>query len=296
MLELLFDGGFLEALDGKMFSSPLDTPLRSVTMNEEISVHLKEAPKVPSCPIRVLWVGAGGLGCTTALVMAKSAHLLPFSIEGLVVDDDVVSAENLHRQWLYQEEDIGQSKAPLFAKRVEEIAASKGMRWKIRWLQARVLPENALSLIESCDLVIEGADNFSTKFLVADAARLAKKPVVHAGVVRWFGYALASGPEGKPCLRCLFEDIPRGRPDTCAISGVVGPLVALVGALQTKLAIELAMGIGGSTYIHLDALRGGSIRRRPLRLREDCPGCAPNPKITSIREELYLPPCEDWSG
>ncbi len=242
---------------------------------------------------RVLVVGAGGLGCASGLVLARSATALgPLAIT--VIDDDVVSADNLHRQLFFRDEDVGQPKGPLFARRLVEEARSAGAtRVSVEPLDGRLIPSNARSLVREHDLVLEGADNYATKFLVSDAARIERKRAIHAGVVRWVGYALATGPESRPCYRCLFEDLPRGRPDTCALAGVVGPLVALVGAIQAELAIGVLSGRAEpGRYVHVDALRGGAIRERPLRWRPDCPSCGERASLDAITPDRYVgSPC-----
>jgi molybdopterin/thiamine biosynthesis adenylyltransferase len=242
---------------------------------------------------RVLVVGAGGLGCAAGLVLARSAHHLPRPLAVTVIDDDVVSADNLHRQLFFDETDIGAPKAPRFAARFRREALAHGAdRVEVSHVEARLVPANARALIAEHDLVIEGADNFATKFLVADAARLESRPVVHAGVVRWAGYALATGPESRPCYRCLFEDLPREQPDTCAISGVVGPLVALVGALQAELALAwlLERPDASARFVHVDALRGGPIRSRRLAWRPACVTCGERPSVEDLDPTRYVQP------
>lgn len=241
-------------------------------------------------PFRVLFVGAGGLGCASGLVLARSAgHLPPLAVT--VIDDDVVSADNLHRQLFFEDADVGVAKGPRFVTRLlEEARAHGGRGVTAEAVHDRLVPENARALIAAHDLVIEGADNFATKFLVSDAARLERRPVIHAGVVRWAGYALSTGPESQPCYRCLFEDLPRDQPDTCAISGVVGPLVALVGALQAELAIAHLLGRAEARFVHVDALRGGAIRRRALRPRATCSSCGERASLHAIDASQYLQP------
>src|SRR5690606_5123042 len=113
---------------------------------------------------------------------------------------------------------------------------------ELRAVRARLRPAEAAELLADEDLVIEGADNFATKFLAADAARLRGVPSVHAGAVRWSGWAFMSAANAAdgPCLRCVFEDIPRGRADTCATAGVMGPVVGVVAALQSALVLSHA--------------------------------------------------------
>ena len=242
---------------------------------------------------RVLVVGAGGLGCAAGLVLARSARHLALRLAVTVIDDDVVSPDNLHRQLFYGDGDVGAPKAPRFVERFLEEAHRHGARSiEAQHRELRIVPNNARALIREHDLVIEGADNFATKFLVSDAARLEARPVVHAGVVRWAGYALATGPQSRPCYRCLFEDLPREQPDTCAISGVVGPLVALVGALQAELALSILLGRAdaGGRFVHVDAKRGGTIRARRLAWRPACESCGERPSLREIEAERYSQP------
>lgn len=239
---------------------------------------------------RILFVGAGGLGCASGLVLAESAAVLP-PMSITVIDDDVVSADNLHRQLFFEDADVGRAKGPRFVERFLDTAHRRGAREvTARDVADRLVPDNARALIAAHDVVVEGADNFATKFLVADAARLERKPVIHAGVVRWAGYALSTGAESRPCYRCLFEDLPRDQPDTCAIAGVVGPLVALVGALQAELLIERLIGRATPRLVHVDALRGGALRSRPLRARADCPSCGERASLHEIDASHYVQP------
>lgn len=260
--------------------------IRSMPIGE---VQPNENARSSREPWRLLFVGAGGLGTCSARVLAHAAHRLAAPLAVTVVDDDRVAPENLHRQVLYRPRDVGRPKAPLFAQRFAEIASERGASVSAVALETRFTPENARDLVRTHDLVVEGSDNFATKFLVADAARLESRAVVHAGVVRWVGYALASGPEGSPCLRCLFEDLPRGQPDTCAVAGVVGPVVALVAALQARLLVGVLAGIEPSfaTLVHVDALRGGPIRVRSLRKRALCSTCGPGSTLRAIDPDAY---------
>jgi adenylyltransferase/sulfurtransferase len=156
--------------------------------------------------------------------------------------------------------------------------------------ESRILPDTALELVHGFDLVLEGADNFATKFLCADACSLAGVPLVQAGAVRWVGWALASVPAQSACLRCVFEDIPQGREDTCAQSGVVGPVVGVLGALQAALAIRLLRGevaAAGVLYSY-DGL-AGSLRSRAVRRRPTCDLCAG--VISDTNSSRYAPEC-----
>src|SRR5690606_29960364 len=106
-------------------------------------------------------------------------------------------------------------------------------------VRSRFLPDNARELTEAVDVVIEGSDNYATKFLAADAARLCGRPVVHGAAVGWRGTAWAVSAEGRPCYRCLFEDLPSGEHLSCDSAGVVGPLPGFIGALMADQALSI---------------------------------------------------------
>lgn len=226
---------------------------------------------------RVLLIGAGGLGSPAALVLARSGGM-----ELTIVDDDVVDETNLHRQLLFEDADVGREKHERAAARLAREGA------EVRAVRGRFLPSNALELARAHDLVVEGADNFATKFLAADACAIAGVPIVQAGAVRWSGWALASRP-GSACLRCVFEDIPRDRVETCAEAGVIGSVVGVLGALEAALAIRIARGdarAAGELWSY-DAL-AGRLRARRVRRRQGCPLCAGT--IRELTQERYAPP------
>lgn len=245
-------------------------------------------------------VGAGGLGAAAGLVLARSGvgHIT-------VLDDDRVDVSNLHRQLLFDGAAVGHHKAPLAATRLQDEAKAHGHTTTTACVIERALPDTVCDLLTGHDLVIEGADNYATKFMTADAARLLGLPVVHAGAVRWVGWAKATagktGRTGKtvktgttsdapgPCLRCIFEDIPRGQPDTCASAGVVGPVVGVLGAIQAALALRLLGGEPGAAHElwNYRAL-AGTLRRRSIGANPNCPLCAG--EIASMDPERYAPP------
>jgi adenylyltransferase/sulfurtransferase len=145
-----------------------------------------------------------------------------------------------------------------------------------------------MELLSDHTLVVEGADNLATKFLVADAAHLAGVPAVQAGAIRWAGWAFCALPRSA-CLRCLFEDIPRDRVETCAEAGVVGPVVGVLGGLEAALVLRLLQGeCPGGELWHYDALRG-ALRKTLVRRRSDCPLCAG--EIQDLRMERYTAAC-----
>ncbi|HJL00005.1 MAG TPA: ThiF family adenylyltransferase [Polyangiaceae bacterium LLY-WYZ-15_(1-7)] len=236
----------------------------------------------------VLLVGAGGLGSPAARVLALAG------VGRLtVVDDDVVDDTNLHRQILYRDEDVGRPKAPAAAARLRELAASAGHAPELQAIEGRFLPTTAAELLRGVDLVVEGADNFATKFLTCDACAIHGVPLVQAGAVRWSGWALACPRPGAtdhaPCMRCVFEDIPRDRVETCAEAGVVGPVVGVLGAVQARLALRLlrAEDVAGALWSY----RGlaGALRRSRVRPRTDCPHAEGS--IRDLRSERYAATC-----
>jgi molybdopterin-synthase adenylyltransferase len=233
---------------------------------------------------RVLLVGAGGLGCAAARVLVESG------VGALtVLDDDCVELSNLQRQTLFNDADVGAPKASLAAERLTSLARDAGHKSVIVAREIRVLPENARNLLNGYDLVLEGADNFATKFLVADACALNRVPLVQAGAVRWVGWALASLPGRSACLRCVFEDMPRGEQDTCAGAGVIGPVVGALGALQAALALRLLRAdetAAGELWSY--AALAGTLRRRPVRRQARCPLCAG--RIEELELNRYAPP------
>jgi len=234
-------------------------------------------------PQRVLVVGLGGLGCPVATVLGRAA-----GVELWLCDDDVVDLSNLHRQTLYGDADVGHDK--LSAAQAALVAAGCAAE-RIRLVRSRLLPDNARQLVSQVDLVVEGADNFATKFLAADAAKLEGKPVVHGAAVRLVGTAWAVAASGAPCYRCLFEDVPPGAQQGCNEAGVLGPVVGFCGALMADLALRVLSGDAtafGSLYTfsaHPDRLRQVEAPRRP-----DCPLCGSTPSISDIQEARYTNP------
>jgi len=228
---------------------------------------------------RVLVVGAGGLGSPVLRLLAQSAveHVT-------LVDDDVVEESNLHRQTLFTEKDLGRPKTECAMERLLEASP----KLSVSVVDGRFVPSTAMKLLAGHTLVVEGADNLATKFLVADAAHLAEIPAVQAGAVRWNGWAWCALPDSA-CLRCLFEDLPRDRVETCAEAGVVGPVVGVLGGLQAALVFRLLAGErpGGELW-HYHGLEG-VLRKAWVRRRSDCPLCTG--EIRDLRMERYAAAC-----
>lgn len=233
--------------------------------------------------MRVLLLGAGGLGCASALALARSGADLALTF----VDPDRVEIGNLHRQVLFGPHDVGAPKAERAAAAVAALSAG---RIAARGIAARFEPVGALALLREHDVVIEGTDRYEAKFLAADAARLADVPIVHAGVVGWSGWAMACLPGRTACLRCVFEDVPHGAPvATCAEHGVIGPVVGVLGTLQAALALRLLAGLEADGAILRYDARSGTARRSAVRRRSGCTLCGEAPTIRDLRGERYAP-------
>lgn len=231
------------------------------------------------CDARVLVVGAGGLGCPAAMVLARAG----VGTIGLA-DDDAVDVTNLHRQILFGDEDVGVHKVEAAHRALVKIAP----QLKIEGFASRLLPHNAVALVAGYDVVLEGSDNFATKFLAADACGIAGVPIVHGAAIRWHGTALAVGGSGLPCYRCLFEDLPEGDGPNCAEAGVIGPMVGVIGALMADLALGILDGrdVTG-TLVTFDG-KTDACRRRKISPRADCTLCSPNRHISRIDGARYL--------
>ncbi len=227
---------------------------------------------------RVLVVGVGGLGCPAAMALARAG----VGTIG-IADDDVVEASNLHRQILFRDEDVGKLKVEAAASALLRIVPDL----RIERHFTRMLPGNAVELASRYDVIVEGSDNFPTKFLAADASRIARKPIVHAAAVRWHGTALAVGPSGGPCYRCLFEDLLRGNAPNCAEAGVIGPMVGVVAAVQADFALSILRGedVAGTLFT-FDGKTLAS-RRRKIPRRLGCALCSSPRSIERIDAARY---------
>lgn len=233
----------------------------------------------------VLVIGAGGLGgpALLTLVSAGVGRLV-------LIDDDAVESSNLNRQPLFTEADLGQRKAAAAAARLARIAPAA----KVEALDRRFDAGNAVELARSVDLLLDGSDNFDTKFLASDAAVEARKPLVHGGVLRYTIQLLTVLPGKTGCLRCLFEAAPpAGAVPTCAEAGVLGPLAGFAGALMGAEAVRLLCGERGSYAGRLLVYESRAARARtvPVRRRGGCPCCG-----SLADEAVAAPPVEVDAG
>jgi len=225
---------------------------------------------------RVLLVGAGGLGSPAALYLAAAG----VGTLGLV-EFDRVDETNLQRQVLFGSADVGRPKLEAAARRLADLNPHVALEPH----EGRFDLDNAAELVEAYDLVVDGSDNFPTRYLVNDACVLAGRPDVWGAVYRFEGQASVFGaPEG-PCYRCLFpEPPPPGSVPSCAEAGVFGVLPGIVGSIQATEVIKWVTGVGTPLVGRLllfDAL-GMSFREVRLRRDPDCPRCSATPRLEGL--------------
>jgi adenylyltransferase/sulfurtransferase len=227
---------------------------------------------------RVLCVGAGGLGSPAALYLAAAG----VGTIGLV-EFDVVDVTNLQRQVLYTTDDVGSSKIQRASDRLR--ALNPGVN--IESHPVRLTASNALELVAAYDVVLDGTDNFSARYLVNDACVMAGRPNAYGSIFRFEGQASVFATREGPCYRCLHpEPPPPGLVPNCAEAGVLGVLPGIIGTIQATEAIKLIAGIGEpliGRFLVYDALR---MRFRELKLPKDpqCAVCGAHPTITTLRE------------
>ena len=225
---------------------------------------------------RVLLIGAGGLGSLLGLYLAAAG----VGTLGLV-DLDVVDETNLQRQVIHGTADVGRPKLASAIDRLRDVNPHVELVAHETWLTS----ENALGILGGYDVVVDGTDNFPTRYLVNDACVLLGKPYVYGSIYRFDGQvSVFAAPDG-PCYRCLFrEPPPPGLVPSCAEGGVLGVLPGIVGTLQALETLKLLLGIGEPLIGRLQLFDGLSFQWRELRVRRDpdCPACGERKTITEL--------------
>ncbi|MBI3802306.1 MAG: molybdopterin-synthase adenylyltransferase MoeB [Nitrospirae bacterium] len=228
---------------------------------------------------KVLIVGAGGLGSPIALYLAAAG----VGTVGLI-DADAVDLSNLQRQVIHHTSDIGRPK--VLSAQEKMVAINPDVT--VIPYQENLSAENALKIFSAFDYVIDGTDNFPAKFLINDAAFFAKKPLIHAGILRFEGQIFTILPGTSACYRCIFpEPPPSGLIPTCQEAGVLGALAGLVGTLQGTEVLKLILGIGKpltDRILKYDALRT-QFREVPIRKNPNCPLCGTDPTLKTLEAE-----------
>ena len=225
----------------------------------------------------VLCIGAGGLGSPIAMYLA-AAGVGKIGI----VDFDTVDFSNLQRQIIHGTEDVGRSKA----ESAKETIGSINPNVEVVLHNTRLSSENALEIIAQYDIVVDGTDNFPTRYLTNDACVILKKPNVYGSIFRFEGQASVFAPHlGGPCYRCLYpEPPPPGMVPSCAEGGVLGVLPGIIGCIQATEILKLAMSKGTSLVGRLLLFNALDMKFRELKLRRDpaCPLCGDKPTITTL--------------
>ena len=226
---------------------------------------------------KVLLVGAGGLGCPAALYIAAAG----VGTIGLV-DADVIDRSNLQRQVLFGESVVGRPKVEVAKERLLDLNPTLKINDHYELLHSG----NAMEILGGYDIIVNGCDNFPTRYLVNDAAVLTGKQVVDGSIFRFEGQATVYDPaNGGPCYRCLYpEPPPPGEVPSCAEGGVLGVLPGIIGVIQATEVVKLLIGKGTSLsgrMVLYDALEM-SFRELKLRRNAECPVCGDNPTVTEL--------------
>lgn len=224
----------------------------------------------------VLCIGAGGLGSPAAMYLAAAG------IGRLgIVDFDVVDFSNLQRQIIHTTDDVGRTKLASAKSKINAM----NPHVQVETYETSLTSENALELFSKYDVILDGTDNFPTRYLVNDACVLTGKPNTYGSIFRFEGQASVFGAKDGPCYRCLYpEPPPPGLVPSCAEGGVLGVLPGVIGVIQATEAIKLIVGIGEpliGRFLIYDALK---MKFRELKLRKDpdCPVCGTHPTVTAL--------------
>lgn len=224
---------------------------------------------------KVLVIGAGGLGAPALLYLAAAG----VGTIG-IADADRVDLSNLQRQIIHTTADVGRLKADSAAEKIHALNPDVKVNVYHQYVQA----DGILDLIRDYDFIIDGTDNFPSKFLINDACVIAEKPFSHAGIIRFEGQTMTYVPGKGPCYRCVFRDLPpKDAIPSCSQAGVIGALAGIIGSIQAMEAIKYLLGAGElltGKLLTLDAL---SMKFHTIELPDrdpDCPVCGDHPTIT----------------
>lgn len=250
--------------------------------------EIGEAGQVLLGKARVLVVGAGGLG-SPALLYLTAAGVGLASHGGCIgiIDDDQVDASNLQRQIVFTEPDQGLAKSKAAQKRLEALNSTTCFITYPHRLDV----DNALELLSDFDIIIDGSDNFSTKYLINDAAVKLNKPVVYGSILGFEGQASVFWAQHGPCYRCIYPEAPTTHIPNCAEAGTLGGIAGVVGSIQAVEACKLALGIDHCKQFGLEPLIGKlfvfdaltwDVRKLNLTQATDCPICSTAPETITL--------------
>lgn len=225
---------------------------------------------------KVLIIGAGGLGSPAALYLA-SAGIGKLGI----VDSDAVELNNLQRQILHTTNNVGKPKVDSAKERLNAINTDV----EVVTYKTRVTSLNILEIIKSYDIIVDGSDNFPTRYLVNDACVLSKKPLSHGGIFRFDGQAITILPGESACYRCLFpEPPPPGLVPSCQEAGILGAVAGIIGVIQANEVLKYILGIGDLLTGKLLIFNALDSSFRQVKVPKDpgCPVCSENPTVTKL--------------
>ena len=234
--------------------------------------------QIKLCQAKVLIIGAGGLGAPVALYLAAAG----IGTLG-ILDHDRVEISNLQRQVIHFTKDINVSK--VISAKEKMLAVNPDLT--VRTYQELLCADNVRDIIRGYDFIVEGTDNFPTKFLVNDACIMEKIPFSHGGILRFTGQTMTVLPGRTACYRCFFRQPPP--PDavpTCSQAGVLGAIAGMLGTIQATETLKFITGVGeplGGTLLSFDA-KNMHFRKVKLQKQKDCPICGESPTITELTD------------
>lgn len=239
--------------------------------------EVREEGQIKLLESKVLLIGAGGLGCPTALYLAAAG----VGTLG-IIDYDAVDLSNLQRQILHSEQEVGNPKAESAARRLKGINSEI----KVVPILERLSRDNVMKIIADYDIVVNGCDNFPTRYLINDACVFTKKPLVDGSIFRFEGQvSIFHSEKGGPCYRCLYpEPPPPEMAPSCAEAGVLGVLPGIIGSIQAVEAIKLVLGTGDALVGRLLMYDALTQKFREMKIRRDpnCPVCGDKPTIKEL--------------
>ncbi|MBI4712312.1 MAG: molybdopterin-synthase adenylyltransferase MoeB [Planctomycetes bacterium] len=230
---------------------------------------------------RVLVVGAGGLGSPAITYLAGAG----VGLLG-ITDDDTVELSNLPRQILHTSDNVDQPKITSAEQRVRQLNSAV----KVKTYPQRLKAENVLTVIKDFDIIIDGSDNFATKFLLNDACVIGGKPLVHGGVLRYNGQVMTIVPNQKSrsaCYRCIFPEPPQaGTVPNCSEAGILNTVAGVIGLIQATEAIKFIINVGDLLINRLLVFDALSMNFRTIEIKPDatCPACGKNPRIKTLSD------------
>jgi len=227
---------------------------------------------------KVLIVGAGGLGSPAGLYLGAGG----VGTIG-IIDGDLVEMSNLQRQVIHHTSDLNIPKVLSAKRKIEDINPDV----KVNTYHERLTARNAIEIFNQYDIILDGTDNFSSKFLINDASFFTKKPLIHGGILRFTGQMITILPGKTACYRCIFkEPPPDGLVPSCQEAGVLGALAGIIGTLQATEVFKIILNAGNLLTDQLLTHDSLSMKFRKIRVPKNprCPVCGENPEITTLTE------------